>query len=798
MKTIATIHVIPSFHYDVAYVKTFREYLPESFANIKAALELLEKHDDYTYNVEQVILLREYWKKYPEDRAKMKQYAAAGRLYSAPGMFTMPDSNIPSGENFIRNALLGRNWLKKHLGITPDCCWMADIFGHNPQSPQLARTCGFKSYMFERGKAGSWNTTFNWKGIDGTLLAAHWEVDTYYGLNSGIAWSGSRPQAWIDKRIMEQVILTQQDGSPCKNILMTPLGGDFLKPENKHWQFVHDWNRRNKEIFLKFSTPEAYFLELQKRDAVLPEESDDLNPLCEGCFSIRIRLKQYNRSLEETAASLEALESLNGLTHRASEAVWETLTYNAFHDIICGSLVRKAAEEALTKYRHTEEFAETKIAALISSLANRDVQTSGSKGYLFFNSLPYPRKEIAQITDAEKQATVFKEVELPPLGFAFVNQSDRNTVRNGVKVTADGRSIENERIKIVFGLNGTIVSLYDKESGQELAVDGSGMNNPLMASDIGDPWTINGTINASLLRTAPFRNPRPISGWQNTREGRIDEKCADADCYDWPQPEIIFSDPLQATVQFAYPVMKVKTQISLRKGEKLLRIKTFFMPSSKKYRLLSAFPTAIKNGKIRHSVPCGHIKRPEGEYGVQGWMDYADKEKGLLLLNKGLPGNNVTDGVMMLSLFRAVSMEKHEKTPWYEEGIEHVFEYGIMPFSPKDKNYNPAREAALFNREVCVLPVADVSNELLSRKPMVELVGDGAELSCFRQENGGLLLRLWESRGKNSRIKCILVDAIKSCFKMNADRTEKTPLPFKGDTIDLCLKPFEIITLLVK
>ena len=82
------------------------------------------------------------------------------------------------------------------------------------------------------------------------------------------------------------------------------------------------------------------------------------------------------------------------------------------------------------------------------------------------------------------------------------------------------------------------------------------------------------------------------------------------------------------------------------------------------------------------------MERPEGEYGVQGWIDYADKEKGLLLLNKGLPGNNITDGTLLLSLFRAVSLEKFEKTPWYEEGIEHLFEYGIMPFSPRDKSYN--------------------------------------------------------------------------------------------------------------
>ena len=423
---------------------------------------------------------------------------------------------------------------------------------------------------------------------------------------------------------------------------------------------------------------------------------------------------------------------------------------------------------------------------------------SASHPYLcYFNSLPYSRKEILQLPDNGK-SPVFKEVELPPMGFAFVKKSGKNITGNGVRIAKDARSIENKKIKAVFGQNGTIVSLLDKESGQELAVADSGMNNPLRGTDIGDLWTINGAINSSLLRTAPFHNPKPLSGVHIAREGRTDGRCADADCYGWPQAEIIFNDPLQGTLQFSYTAMNLKTQITLRKGEKLLRIKTSFMPSGRKYRMLASFPTSIKNGRIRHSVPCGHIERPEGEYGVQGWMDYADKKKGLLLLNKGLPGNKVIDGVLLLSLFRAVSMEKFEKEPWYEEGIEHVFDYGIMPFSPADKTYNPAREAALFNREVCLLPATSISDELLKRKPLIELDGYGAELSCLRREKDGLLLRFWESSGKNSRIRCIFADAIKSCFKTDAAETKKTPQKFRANIIEMKLKPFEIITLFVK
>ncbi len=788
------IHVVPSFHYDVAYQKTFRKYLPQCFDNLKSALELLDRHGDYTYCVEQVILLREYWNTFPEDREKIKRFASHGRLFCAPGMFTMPDVNIPSGENFIRNTLIGREWLRENLGIVPDCCWMADIFGHHPQMPQLAKTCGFKSYMFERGKCGSWNTTFLWEGIDGTTITAQWEIDTYFGLGMALAWQKSRPADWVENRAMQEIINPLKENSPMSDTLLTPLGGDFLKPTEEHVQFIRDWNKKHKELKLEFSTPEGYFSVLQNRTAKLQIEKEDLNPLCEGCYSSRIRLKQYNRRLEETAATLEALECLEHRAHRNSEILWKTLAWNAFHDILCGSLVKAAAKEALKMYDNAERRARRSINSALDRIIKKSSLTGGNSVTCCFNSLPYPRKEIIKLSGT------FAEVNLPPLGMAFVADKlvTEKVDESDVILSQNQRTLENDKIKITFGVNGTITSLYDKENGNELAVAEKGMNNPLMTPDAGDSWMIDGNINSGLLRNGPFHNPMPLSsGGSFTREGRLNRRGADADCFNWQTMNVIHEHQLQATVEFSYPEIGFKTQVTLRKGEKLVRFCSIFMPTGKRYRLQSAFPTSIKNGKIRHSIPCGHICRPEGEYAAQGWIDYADKKKGLLVVNKGLPGNNVTDGVMMLSLFRAISMDKAEKIPWYEEGIEHTFEYAVMPFSPKDKNYNPARIAALFNREICQFKT-DGTDHAFNVHPLLELRGDGAELSCLRRENGGLLMRLWESKGKAGKIKCMLNHEFKSCFRTDAAGTKKTPLAFQGSSIELRLKPFEIITLFIK
>ena len=264
----------------------------------------------------------------------------------------------------------------------------------------------------------------------------------------------------------------------------------------------------------------------------------------------------------------------------------------------------------------------------------------------------------------------------------------------------------------------------------------------------------------------------------------------------WPEPVIIHNHPLQGTVELDHSLDGLATQVTLRRGERLIRFRTTFVPKGKKYRLRVAFPTTILDGRIRHSVPCGHIRRPQGEYAAQGWIDYADTGKGLLLLNRGLPGNNVTGGVMMLSLFRGVSLEAAEERPWYEEGIEQVFEYA---FDPRDKTYNPARLAAIYNRPLHAFALAPDSRRtrLPERPAFVEIEGDNAELSCVRRENGSLVLRLWESRGRQGSVICILDREIISCERTDATGENPRSQQFVNNRIRVELNAFEIVTLKV-
>ena len=44
------INIVPSFHYDVAYLKTEEEYLHQCIGNIHQALNIMDQYEDYTFH----------------------------------------------------------------------------------------------------------------------------------------------------------------------------------------------------------------------------------------------------------------------------------------------------------------------------------------------------------------------------------------------------------------------------------------------------------------------------------------------------------------------------------------------------------------------------------------------------------------------------------------------------------------------------------------------------------------------------------------------------------------------------
>ncbi|MDO9542506.1 MAG: glycoside hydrolase family 38 C-terminal domain-containing protein [Kiritimatiellia bacterium] len=864
MKKKVRVNTFAAFHYDVAYQKTFSGYLDKTFRIIDAGLMLLEQYPAFIFVIEQVLIAREYVRRNPSVLPAMRRLACERRLIFAPGMFTMPDSNLPGVESFVRNYLIGRQWLKDTLGVEPKVCWMADIFGHHPQLPQLAKLCGYIGYIFERGKRDGDDVVFWWEGLDGSRILTHWEIDTYFGL--GIPMSlPQRGMKWMADYADEVLLDPLRDNSKTE-ALLSAMGGDFREPNAGYMKFIREYNRLPRGYQLAFGSPERYFEEIHRDDKrQLPVLKSDFNPLMQGTYSSRIRLKQANRRLENLAFAVGMLEgskafNLHGV-EPYSERLWEKIAWNSFHDIICGSLADDALREALRDYAQTEAEAREHLSVLMmAKTKNQKRSFRAPSDYIvaLFNPLPYMRDELVEIPvktpdntvnnisvrtsdggllesqliyradehaveipvlAGEKRKTECKDpaqskngmasvlvrVHMPPTSIRSVGlRLNGKALRRMNGVLVKENSLENDRLRAVLGPNGTIISLVDKDNDTEMVRSGEGllarkgMNNFIIQTDLGDLWTFyRQPTNGSLLYTAELHDPMPHLEAPLIRKGDVAAHASDADS-GRAEIRIVERGPLRAKLEIRYPEARLTTSVSLAQNEKTLRFETRLVTALKRWRLRVAFPTTIRDGIIRRSIPGGFVRQPEGEYPAQDWMDYADGEKGLCLLNRGLPGNNVTDGIMFLSLFRAVAMENIDPQPWYEEGVEHVFEYALCPFGPKDRDYHPARLGVRFNQAIHYAYGRDNGLVTPELGPLCSMKGEGAELMYFGQgKNGTAELRLYESEGHAAEIELVFSGEIRQCLKtdFNGRILNRKDIKIRGARVIVRLRPFEIVNL---
>ena len=118
--------------------------------------------------------------RHPALYERMRRAVADGRMELQGSFWVEPDTNLPSGESLVRQALVGRRFLQEEFGLTDEqlrLCWLPDTFGYNGNLPQILRGAGMD--WFQTIKL-AWNTvndfphrTFHWQGIDGSTVLVH-------------------------------------------------------------------------------------------------------------------------------------------------------------------------------------------------------------------------------------------------------------------------------------------------------------------------------------------------------------------------------------------------------------------------------------------------------------------------------------------------------------------------------------------------------------------------------------------------------------------------------------------------
>jgi alpha-mannosidase len=691
-----TLHLLPTFHHDIAYLRRCDEYLPQCEKIIDEALRILALDPAYTFMIEQALLLDWYWEKRPDQRDALKRFYAEGRLTIAPGMWTVPDLNLPDGESFLQQIRIGKEWIAKKLGGEPGICWIADCWGHPPQMPQLARLGGYSGYVFWRCmRPELQQADFIWRGLDGSTLPSRWMARGYANLrfpteaeavNAAELRFNSVNVASVEKLVGE---LDRYSAAGSSAHQLVCNGGDMAFPQASAPGIIERLRRAGYPAELRFSSLQAFFAD--RASPGLPEVEGEFNSALTGTFTSNIRIKLFNRACTQRLLALEKLAVLRGLPVDF-DPHWKLLLKQQFHDTICGTLADVALQDSFDEF-----------AALEGMLDATETRLGGGgTPSAWFNACSFSRT----VWLGEDTAPAL--LDLPAHGGASAART-----LEGVKGGPLPEAFVTSSYRARFDAQGFITSLVEKSTGIE-CVDTSATGGPFgaltLTPDYGDLWLNHaGPLNGGSFQSSLTQNhPDPLV------RGNEDEIVTRGPF--WPkitEVRVLFQGPdalvfeQHGVLGFWRQHVPFVTRVRLCTALPHIEYRTRFTPSGRDFRVRAAFGTPFKSpDAVTHfEVPFGVVARGAGEHAAQNFVDLRGPRAGLAVLNRGTAGHSVEDGAILMSAFRSVAMAyKAPSELSYGENIPHELNYAVIPHAG-EATAQLVQAGAAFNQQP--VPISD-------------------------------------------------------------------------------------------
>lgn len=833
-----TLWLIPHTHWEGAVFKTREEYLEIGLPHIVRALTLLKAHPEYRFVLDQACYVKPFLERYPEEEAAFRKFVAEGRLQLAGGIDTMHDNNMPGGESIVHQLLYGKGYYRQKLGVDVKVGWALDTFGHNAQMPQVLKLAGIQSYWFRRGVPSmDLPAEFMWKGIDGTEIPAFWMAYSY-----GMFWGSPTNLFEFTGFFRERFdVLTRHARGPNRVGL---AGADVSEPEEHLPLLAKEFNAAKDAPFtIRFAVPTDFEAIADKRGN-RPVVTGEMNPVFQGIYSSRIEIKQRTRMMETLLTAAEKLSSLvSGLglatTQPDLEDAWEPVLFNQAHDLASGVMVDKVYEDAIRAFDYSKQRASAIIDHQLDQLlAQVDTRGDGTP-IVVFNPLGWSRSDIAEVTVSfsERGVTDLNLIEaggksipiqvleaqrngdgslktariafiardVPALGYAvhhLVSKRGQPSVGQIPPATGnmsrysashqDVQSIENDFYRATFNLwTGEMKSLIVKEGGWEVL---SGSGNVVAAEhDGGDFWELYGLLNGGRALAMTTKQGVPakaqlssqwVGGNGSVRNGPVFSE------YNVTHP--LGNNNFETTVRLYSGLRRIDINTQILNNDRFLR-----------YRVL--FPTSIQNGKAVREIPFGAIELKDGiETPAQNWIDYGDGRRGLTLLNRGLPGNNVADGTLLLSLMRSAKLLRYPTVGGFdptvssdtglELGKQLSFHYSLVPHSGSWQEARTFRDGMELNHPLLVRKAASHTGTLGKRWGLIELSDPNLVVTALKPgADGSVILRLYEATGNSATaVRVTVASGLTSVSEVNLMEDEVKPLAGQGDRFQFDSRGFEI------
>ena len=783
-------------HMDLGWLWPIRETVRKCARTFATAIANLERYPDYVFGASQPQQYQWMKEHYPTLYEKIKRKVAEGRIEPQGVMWVEADTNLSGGEALVRQILHGKRFWQEEFGADVNYLWLPDVFGYSAALPQILQRAGIPYFSTQKLSWSLINVfphhSFHWQGIDGSRVLAHMLPEETYN-------SPALP------RSVRKIELNYKDlGVSGHSLLVFGIGDGGGGPGEEHLERLV--RLRNLEGLSPVTQePVAAFIGKWREDAGrFPTWRGELYlERHQGTLTTEARNKWYNRKLELALRELEWTSVVAGIAGQEAypaarlQSIWREVLLYQFHDILPGSSIKRVYDESLARYALLLDEVEQRIADNAACLAGK-IDTLGMVAPLLVqNSLSWPRSEWLQAGEQWLRVTA------PPMGYAVVDaavdaagDATVDTLQSAPAVAATERSLENDLLRVQFGEDGTIGSLYDKRLRRELIPAGQTANRLTVYRDLGDAWDF----------------PMDYAEQTPRRLGLV----SSAARVDGPR----------AILQQNYRLdhSELQQEMILTAGSARLDFVSRLHWREPQAMLRTSFPLAIQSDEATFEIQFGHVRRPthsnttwdlaRDEVVGHKWADLSQRDYGVALLNDSKYGHKVKGQVIDLNLLRSVpypgprlvndaDVAPGEPHHAFTDQCDHRFTYALFPHPGDHVAGRVAQAAYELNVPVRTLSLSPQAGPLPARASFLEIDAPNVIVEAVKQaesgpggaEDGGIIVRLYEAEGQAARTSVQVGFAVAAAWETDLLERPLAELALEEDRLQLEFGPFEIKTL---
>lgn len=758
-----TLHMIGNAHLDPVWLWRWQEGYQENIATFRSALERLIEYDDVVFTSSSAQFYKWIEQHDKQLFAQIRERVQQKRWVICGGWWVQADCNLPSGESFARQALIAQNYFKEKFGIHCRVGYNVDSFGHNGALPQLLRLSAMDRYVFMRPGPHEKQLpgrNFIWESRDGSQVLA-FRIPVSYG-------------TFGEMREHVQLCMMEFDEGIDDLMCFFGVGNHGGGPTIENIEDIKHLQKTMEGVDIVFDDPDSYFTILQNKHKHLPVVRGDLQHHAVGCYSVMSEVKQLNRRAENALLRAEKICVIGNAAANCDypkdfALAWKNVLFNQFHDILAGSAIVSAYDDARDQYGESLSIAARNENAAFQAIASsiHIEPESSMRPFVAFHPHAWEAEVAIEVETGnflgqlEPSYTVKNHLDenLPcQVISAKAKMKNRNRIVFVSKMQAMGyatfriypgdasakewpntepMTLENGLLRVTFDHeSGGICSIYDKLEHFEYVAGISA--RPVVIEDTSDTWAHDVTkFDQAIGNFSPVKITLEENG------------------------------PVRSTICITstYKRSTLVQRFTLYQGSYELEVSANLNWQEHQKCLKLEFPCAFEDCHAVYDIPFGSIaKECDGlEEPMQRWVVITGKAQpnartcGLCVINDGKYSASAEQNTLRIMVTRSPVYAHHtpytlpldlDDSKFVDIGMQS-FRYALVPFIGTLTESSIIRRAEEFNQPCIVTTESYHDGYLPQTAQYMRITSPNILLSALKmsERENGWVLRCYESDG---------------------------------------------------